>query len=130
MAGYDNIRGKGNRFSSTNQPKRNGRKPKLYTIAKKTYNISLEEWKEVAMYLMQCTRSEVETIANANDTPIWVANICRALYKDAGKGVITTLQELMDRVYGRSVQRQEVDANVMGKRPVIVFRDTGGDDAE
>ena len=82
------------------------------------------------MYLMQCTRSEVETIANANDTPIWVANICRALHKDAGKGVITTLQELMDRVYGRSVQRQEVDANVMGKRPVIVFRDTGGDDAE
>ena len=124
MAGYDNIKGKGNRFSSTNQPKRNGRKPKLYTIAKKTYNISLEEWKGVAMYLMQCTRAEVEAIANANDTPIWVANICRALHKDAGKGVITTLQELMDRVYGKSVQRQEQEVNVTGRRPVIVFEDT------
>ena len=89
MAGYDNIKGKGNRFSSTNQPKRNGRKPKLYTIAKKTYNISLEEWKGVAMYLMQCTKAEVEAIA-----------------------------------YGKSVQRQEVEANVTGRRPVIVFEDT------
>lgn len=124
MAGYDNIKGKGNRFSSTNQPKRNGRKPKLYTIAKKTYNISLEEWKGVAMYLMQCTRTEVEAIANANDTPIWVVNICRALHKDAGRGITTTLQELMDRVYGKSVQRQEVEANVTGRRPVIVFEDT------
>lgn len=108
MAGYDNIKGKGNRFSSTNQPKRNGRKPKLYTIAKKTYNISLEEWKGVAMYLMQCTRAEVEAIANANDTPIWVANICRALYKDAGRGITTTLQDIVSRLWGRPGQNIDV----------------------
>lgn len=42
MAGdYERIRGKGNRFSSTNQPKHNGRKPKLFTILKKKYGIDL-----------------------------------------------------------------------------------------
>ena len=42
MAGeYEHIKGKGNRFSSTNQPPNRGRKPKLYTIAKKAYGDAL-----------------------------------------------------------------------------------------
>ena len=35
--------GKKTQFTSTNQPKNSGRKPKLYTIAKKAYNASREE---------------------------------------------------------------------------------------
>lgn len=35
--------GKRTRFTSENQPKNSGRKPKLYTIAKKAYNVSREE---------------------------------------------------------------------------------------
>lgn len=51
MAGiYEHIKGKGNRFSCTNQPKNSGRKPKLYTIAKKAYNVSREEWNEVKIF--------------------------------------------------------------------------------
>lgn len=42
------------RFTSENQPQRSGRKPKLYTIAKKAYNVSREEWNEVKLYLLQC----------------------------------------------------------------------------
>lgn len=108
MAGYDNIKGKGNRFSSTNQPKRNGRKPKLYTIAKKVYRISYEEWCDVAMYLMQCTKKEVESIANDENTPIWVVNLCRSLHKDTGKGITTTLQDIMTRMWGRPGQNIDV----------------------
>lgn len=108
MAGYDNIRGKGNRFSSTNQPKNRGRKPRLYTIAKKVYRISYEEWCDVAMYLMQCTKKEVESIANDENTPIWVVNLCRSLHKDTGKGITTTLQDIMTRMWGRPGQNIDV----------------------
>ena len=108
MAGYDNIKGKGNRFSSTNQPKNRGRKPRLYTIAKKVYRISYEEWCDVAMYLMQCTKKEVESIANDENTPIWVANLCRSLHKDTGKGITTTLQDIMTRMWGRPGQNIDV----------------------
>lgn len=108
MAGYDNIKGKGNRFSSTNQPKNRGRKPKLYSVAKKVYHITNGEWCDVALYLMQCTKKEVEAIANDENTPMWVVNICRALHKDAGRGVTTTLQDIMSRLWGRPGQNIDV----------------------
>ena len=71
MAGeYEHIKGKGNRFSSTNQPENRGRKPKLYTIAKKAYNVSREEWNEVKMYLLQCTPQEIDKIIDNKQTGI------------------------------------------------------------
>ena len=94
--------------SSTNQPKNRGRKPRLYTIAKKVYRISYEEWCDVAMYLMQCTKKEVESIANDENTPIWVVNLCRSLHKDTGKGITTTLQDIMTRMWGRPGQNIDV----------------------
>lgn len=105
MAGeYEHIKGKGKRFSSTNQPPNRGRKPKLYTIAKKAYNISYDEWKEVVVYVMQCTKKEVEDIIEKEDTPMWVINVCRALYKDSGKGSIATLKELTEKLWGKPMQ--------------------------
>jgi hypothetical protein len=61
--------GKKTRFTSENQPQNRGRKPKLYTIAKKAYNISYDEWKEVVVHVMQCTKKEVEDIIEKDDTP-------------------------------------------------------------
>lgn len=102
MAGYDNIKGKGNRFSSTNQPKNRGRKPHLYTLAKKGYNIGKEEFYDVLMYLMQLPKPELKNIAESEKHPVWVVNIARAIFKDTGKGVIFTIRELMDRLYGKA----------------------------
>lgn len=101
----------GNRFSSTYQPKKNGRKPRLYTIARKSYGIDVGEFRDVVLYLMQCTRAEVEAIANANDTPVWVINIARAIYKDAGIGRLSVLSELFDRVFGKPSQAVDVTSN-------------------
>ncbi len=96
MAGeFEHIRGKGNRFTSDNQPLNRGRKPKLYTIAKKSYGITLDEFKEVVNYLWQLPKDEVKKIAERGDTPIWMANVCRSLYKDTAKGVMNTLRELL-----------------------------------
>lgn len=105
--------GKKTRFTSENQPLNRGRKPKLYTIAKKAYNISYDEWKEVVVYVMQCTKKEVEDIIDKDDTPMWVINICRALYKDSGKGSIATLKELTEKLWGKPMQETKPeDANI------------------
>ena len=111
---YEHIKGKGNRFSSTNQPANRGRKPKLYTIAKKTYGISFEEFKEVVNYLVQCPRKELNEIAYKEDTPIWMLNVCRALYKDTGKGVINTLRELITLMWGKEMA-SKFDITTNGK---------------
>ena len=102
------------RFSSDNQPQRSGRKPKLYTIAKKSYGISLDEFKEVVNYLWQLPKDEVKEIAERGDTPIWMANVCRSLYKDTAKGVMNTLRELIQLMFGKELTTK-IDVTTNGR---------------
>lgn len=70
--------GKKYQFTSENQPKNKGRKPRLYTIAKEGYRCSYEDYKEGVMFLMQCTLTELKAVTEKEDTPIWMRNIARA----------------------------------------------------
>lgn len=97
----ENVIGKGTPFTSTNQPPNRGRKPKLYTIAKKAYNVSREEWNEVKLYLLQCTPSEIDKIINKEDTPMWVLILARGLKRNAAKGITDVLDGMEDRLFGR-----------------------------
>lgn len=106
--------GMSTRFTSENQPQRSGRKPKLYTIAKKSYGITLDEFKEVVNYLWQLPKDEVKKIAEKGDTPIWMANVCRSLYKDTGKGVMNTLRELIQLMFGKELTTK-IDVTTNGK---------------
>ena len=129
----------GNKFTSSNQPPNRGRKPKLYTIAKKGYDIGMDDFREVAGYLMQCTKEKRQEIASDPSTPIWVANICRALYKDAGYGSIKTLMELVEVIFGKaarldittngeSIRSEPVVIEVIDKREQVVTNDEDPDD--
>ncbi len=113
MAGeYEHIKGKGNRFSSTNQPENRGRKPKLYTIAQKAYNVSREEWNEVKMYLLQCTPQEIDKIIGKEDTPMWVLILARGLKRNAAKGMTDVLDGMEDRLFGRAPVASNEDADI------------------
>lgn len=108
MAGeFEHIRGKGNRFTSDNQPANRGRKPKLYTVAKKAYNVSREEWNEVKLYLLQCTPAEIDKIIANADTPMWVLILARGLKRNAAKGVTDVLNDMEDRLFGRALPAPE-----------------------
>ena len=108
MAGeYEHIKGKGNRFTSENQPPNRGRKPKLYTIAKRAYNVSREEWNEVKLYLLQCTADDLDKLIARKDTPMWVLILARGLKRNAAKGVIDVLNDMEDRLFGEAVATPE-----------------------
>lgn len=100
---------KGNRFSSTNQPAKNGRKPLLYTqLVDAGYDLSHDEYKRILNALRQKSKDELVALAEAKDTPIWLVTICRALYKDAGKGKTDTVDKISDRLYGKPKQGVDV----------------------
>lgn len=103
MSSYEYIKGKGNRFTSDNQPLNRGRKPKLYTIAKKAYNVSREEWNEVKLYLLQSTPAEIDRIIGDGNTPMWVLILARGLKRNAAKGITDVLNDMEDRLFGRAV---------------------------
>lgn len=133
---YKRIKNKGRLFTSDNQPANRGRKPKLYTIAQKKYNISHEEYKDVIAYLMQCTKKEINSIAEDENTPIWIVNVCRALYKDSGRGEVKTLNDITERIFGKIPNTTEItgkdgkdlipkiDIEIIDKREDVEHEDT------
>ena len=98
----------GRKFSSENQPEKNGRKPKLYNLAKEGYGLGLPEFCEIVQWLMQMPKEELRKISEDRETPIWMVTVCRALYKGAGDGKMGTLNELAERLWGKAGQKVDI----------------------
>ena len=118
--------GEKTRFSRTRQPANAGRKPKLYTIAKKGYNIGYDEFKEVVVYLMQLPKADIEEVMQKAETPMWVVNIARAMHKDTGKGVTFTLREILDRLWSKTAratgeEASEIDLSQLSDEEVAQY---------
>ena len=97
--------GKNTRFTSENQPKNRGRKPRQYTLAKNAYGLSFEEYKDIVRYLIQCSKKDLMKLSESDSTPIWMVNVARAILKDTGKGHYKTLAELTEVIWGREMAK-------------------------
>lgn len=110
MAGeFEHIRGKGNRFTSDNQPPNRGRKPKLYTKLKDAYGLSYEEYKQGKRYCMQRSKAQLEELAKADDTPIWLVIIARSYLKAAAKGEMDALEQTKADLWGKDIAAAKED---------------------
>lgn len=107
--------GKKYQFTSENQPKNKGRKPRLYTIAKEGYRCSYEDYKEGVMYLMQCTLTELKAVIEKEDTPIWMRNVARALLKDSSTGDCKATEEIVSRLWGKPKATVEAEVKSENK---------------
>lgn len=122
MPNPKNIAGKGNRFSSTNQPENRGRKPSLYRQLISSCEVeghpipSREDFYKVVAFLLERTRAELNEINALPDTPIWVQSIIRAIFEDLNNGRITVLNTLFDRLFGKATQVAEVKADIYKPR--------------
>lgn len=107
--------GRKTRFTSENQPENRGRKPKLYTIAKKAYGLSYEEYKEMRMYLMQLSKAELEKLSKDKDTPMWIVILCRSYIKGAAMGDTKTLEETKTDLWGKDIVASKIDITTNGR---------------
>lgn len=123
MALFEKGNTQGNRFTSDNQPKNNGRKPSLYkqlkgiSGKKVDYELSKEDYYKIIRFLLERTPGELQKILdNAKDkdngtTPIWVLNIISAINSDIRYGRTSTIDMIFDRLFGKSTQPIEGDIN-------------------
>ncbi len=122
MATFQKGNKLGNRFSSTNQPKRkNGRKPKVYNQLKKLvgesvgFELEAEDYNNIIRFLMECDLEKLEKLIKTDTNklnpkvPMWVANIVTAMNSDVRYGRTDTLEMLLDRVFGKAVQPVQGD---------------------
>lgn len=47
-----------------------------YTSSQECYNLSYDEFTDIVCYLFQCTKKELDEIIKADDTPVWMVNVC------------------------------------------------------
>ena len=143
MALFEKGNNIGNRFTSENQPKKNGRKPSMYkqlkelTGKKVDYELSKEDYYKTIRFLLERSKGELNKImadANREDstTPIWVCNIISAIFRGIGDskspmyfiaiftdirfGRTSTVEMIFDRIFGKAAQPIEgdINANVSG----------------
>ena len=96
----------------------------MYNLAKKGYNLGIDEFRDVVAWLMQLSTDEVLAMTKEKDTPIWILTICRALVKSANDGKTATLNELTEKLWGKPSQKVDVTTNgrEIVQEPVIINR--------
>lgn len=111
MAGrYANIEGKGNRFTSANQPPHRGRKPSLYRQIRELLGtearaeLSREDYYRLISFLLEQPLDTLKRLSDHPTTPIWIINLIRAVVKDSRAGRMYTLDSLLDRLFGKATQ--------------------------
>ena len=124
----------GNRFSSTNQPAKRGRKPKMYKQLKALigksigYELEQEDYYNIIRFLMEQHLGTLDSFIKVKDSktgqmklnpdiPIWVINIVTAINTDVRYGRTNTVEMLFDRVFGKAVQTVQGDLLNGGKQP-------------
>jgi len=75
--------------------------------AKKFYGITpfeLSEWYET---LITLTFSELKALEQNEETPALIKNYIRAIISDMSAGRTTTVDKIVERLYGKAIQRVE-----------------------
>lgn len=115
----------GQKFTSDNQPQNRGRKPSLYkkirAITGKTvkHEMSKEDYYDIIKYLMEQTPGDLRKMAGMvngegqksnmfdAEIPVWLMNMITAILGDIRYGRTTTLDSILDRMFGKASQTVE-----------------------
>jgi len=112
--GYKNITGaEGNKFSSTNQPKSNGRKPTKILTA--LLNRQLQAKKDITVQGIDVVTGKKTTVKIPMPTKDIIIG---ALLREAAKGNMNAIREVFDRMEGKAVQPMETT----GGETILVTR--------
>jgi len=103
---------KGVQFSSTNQPKKNGRKPNKFKKFIKENEISSDDISNVISTMLQKNEEELKTIMNDKKVPFLLRGFVRALFDDVQKGNLNNIQVLLDRSVGKVKEKVEHSGNI------------------
>jgi hypothetical protein len=105
----------GPRFSKTNQPKNPGRKPSRINQLIRTLKVEDEEEKlskedaaKLLGYILGCTKTQIEAMLRNPDVPFAITCQIRGMITDAQNGSTKTINEIMDRIWGKSLQPIEM----------------------
>lgn len=118
----------GNLFSTSRQPKRNGRKPSLYKrINLPGEELSKEDFAHIMLSLLECSVEQLKKIRKeckqpGSKIPVWVANLIAAIFSDIRRGRIDSFRWVLDRSFGKpsKIQAGSTQINMIQNNVQII----------
>ena len=96
-------------FTSSNQPKNNGRKPSQLKRYIKDNNLGIEDVRLIMKFMLTKTEAELEEIQDDVSRPMMVRTIVHAYLHDYESKNMQTLDVMLNRIFGNAEQTVHVD---------------------
>lgn len=94
-------------FSSTNQPKKKGRKPSVLKKFIKDNNLTADDIARAAKFLLPKTKKELSSLKNDPSVPIVITLFVEGLLKDLENGYLNNILKMFDRAFGKPKEFKE-----------------------
>ena len=94
-------------FTAENQPKGRGRRKDRYKQLQKEWKMSIKDHEAMLHSLLSKNREELLSISEDKEEEIIIGSYARAILMDYDKGELGRIDRLVDRLFGRSVERVE-----------------------
>lgn len=122
MAGDKELYKKGiaTQFSSTNQPKKKGRKPNILKKLK-AFGLSHEDIRALLENLLMADKQKAQEMLKDPEMPIMLVGYLSALLRDIQTGKSITLEAIMDRLDGKATQKVQAETTLRDAQPPAIY---------
>lgn len=122
MAGDKELYKKGiaTQFSSTNQPKKKGRKPSILKKLK-AIGLSHEDITGLLENIIMANKQEAQEMLKNPELPIMAVGYLSALIKEIQAGKSFTIEAIIDRIDGKATQKVQAETTLRDAQPPAIY---------
>lgn len=112
--------GRETRFSSSNQPRKKGRKPSILKKLK-AIGLSHEDITGLLENIIMANKQEAQEMLKNPELPIMAVGYLSALIKEIQAGKSLTIEAIIDRLDGKAAQKIQTDTTIRNAEPPAIY---------
>lgn len=121
--------GRETRFSSSNQPRKKGRKPSILKKLK-AIGLSHEDITGLLENIIMANKQEAQEMLKNPELPIMAVGYLSALIKEIQAGKSFTIEAIIDRLDGKASQKVQAETTLRDAQPPAIYFGEEDEDIE
>lgn len=121
--------GRETRFSSSNQPRKRGRKPSILKKLK-AIGLSHEDITGLLENIIMANKQEAQEMLKNPELPIMAVGYLSALIKEIQAGKSITIEAIIDRLDGKATQKVQAETTLRDAQPPAIYFGEEDEDME
>lgn len=121
--------GRETRFSSSNQPRKKGRKPSILKKLK-AIGLSHEDITCLLENIIMANKQEAQEMLKNPELPIMAVGYLSALIKEIQAGKSFTIEAIIDRLDGKATQKVQAETTLRDAQPPAIYFGEENEDIE